>query len=43
MVKFEGKSYLRTKWMTRDEIYEEIGIEVTSGAIKSMNIKIKKL
>ena len=29
--------------MTRDEIYEEIGIEVTSGAIKSMNIKIKKL
>jgi len=29
--------------MTRDEIYEEVGIEVSPGALKSMNIKIKKL
>lgn len=43
LVKFEGKSYLRTKWMTRDEIYEEVGMEVTPGMIKSMNLKIKKL
>lgn len=29
--------------MTRDEIYEEIGVEISSGTIKSMNLKIKKL
>lgn len=41
LVKFLGRSYIQTKWMTRDSL-SELGFEVNSSCLKSIKIKMRK-
>lgn len=41
LAKFTGRSYLRTKWLSRVELREK-GFEVTPGALKSMRIRMRR-